>query len=337
MVRGLGRALGWQGAQGSPVFPCDGSMAPQAPSAGWQSPSGRGPMVTFLAGVEDSTSGELGQTQHPTAGLESTASTPPLPSTALQHPPPLSSRGRHSAGEGCQDTGCSEEQSQPAQCQAESERDAVVSHSPASTPAMLWQEASKLVASGASQRAQSKAGPVGTLWHRQPAPCVLGCPHCTTSTLQCWTLCHTHCTAATLHHVHSLHCWHPAVHAPYTLGMGNAQVPRGEAIMWDQWQCQGWVTGPGGRTRLLHLLPAPCAPQLGPINPLGINDSFFHRFPLVSLTAGPKSPNPTSPCPGCSGPQVCGDTPSAEERHSCPRLAPATTHPAWPSPRWVAV
>lgn len=28
MVQGLGRALGWQGAQGSPVFRCDGSMAP---------------------------------------------------------------------------------------------------------------------------------------------------------------------------------------------------------------------------------------------------------------------------------------------------------------------
>lgn len=186
--------------------------------------------MTFLAGVEDLTSGELGQTQHPTAGSESTASTLPLPGTALQHPPPLSSHGCHSAGEGCQDTECSEEQSQPAQCQAESEGDAVVSHSPASTPALLWQEASELVASGASQRAQSKAGPLGTLWHRQPALCALGTAK-PLPTLHYQhpavldPVPHTHCTAATLHHVHSLHCWHPAVHAPYTLGMGDAQVP----------------------------------------------------------------------------------------------------------------
>lgn len=193
--------------------------------------------MTFLAGVEDLTSGELGQTQHPTAGSESTAFTPPLPGTALQHPPPLSSHGCHSAGEGCQDTGCSEEQSQPAQCQAESEGDAVVSHSPASTPALLWQEASELVASGASQRAQSKAGPLGTLWHRQPAPCALGTakprPHCTTSTLQCWTLCHTHtalqppCTMYTACTVGTLQCTHPTPWAWVMLRYPEGKQPCG--------------------------------------------------------------------------------------------------------------
>lgn len=75
---------------------------------------------------------------------------------------------------------------------------------------LLRQEASEAVASRALQQAQSKAAPMGTLWHRQPAPCALGTAeplhalHCaptsTPGTCAASTLCHTQ------------HCGHPATH-----------------------------------------------------------------------------------------------------------------------------
>lgn len=88
--------------------------------------------------------------------------------------------------------------------------------------------------------------------------------------------------------------------------------------MWDQWQCRGWVRGPGGGTRLLHLLPFPCVPQLGPISPLGINDSFFHRFPLLQAQS---HATPSPHARGAAGLR-CAVTPPQERRD-----IPA---PGWP-------
>lgn len=132
---------------------------------------------------------------------------------------------------------------------------------------LLWQEASEAVASRALQQAQSKAAPMGTLRHRQPAPCALGTAE-PLHTLHCApTSTPGTCAASTL--CHTQHCGHPAArthpghrHCPSTL-RGNTYL--GSAAMSGSGdRTMGWdMTAPS----MSSSYPSPCAPRLGANSP----------------------------------------------------------------------